>query len=172
MQPWEYGRILKSWVEPMQANVDQIWAYTSYVRQVYIDSGFDPDRVKVVLLGVDDQRFKPGLTPMELPTGGKFALLFVGGTLTAKAGIDLLLEAFRSAFSRADNVCLVIKDMGNQTFYRGQTAEREIAAMQQDAECAEIIYLDRDLPAEDIPGLYAACIAWCIPIEERGSVCP
>jgi len=167
IQPWEYGRILKSWVEPMQANVDQIWAYTSYVRQVYIDSGFDPDRVKVVPLGIDDQRFKPGVAPMELSTGGKFAFLFVGGTLQRK-GIDLLLEAFRSAFSRADNVCLVIKDMGNQTFYRGQTAEREIAALQQDEECAEIIYLDGDLPAEDIPGLYAACDCLVHPYRGEG----
>ena len=142
IQPWEYGRILKSWVEPMRTNVDQIWAYTSYVRQVYIDSGFDPEMVKVVPLGVDDQRFRPGIVPMEVQTGGKFAFLFVGGTLQRK-GIDLLLQAFRSAFSRADDVCLVIKDMGKQTFYRGQTAEREIAALQQDEQCAEIIYLDR-----------------------------
>ena len=167
IQPWEYGRIIKSWVEPMRTNVDQIWAYTSYVRQVYIDSGFDPEMVKVVPLGVDDQRFRPGIVPMEVQTGGKFAFLFVGGTLQRK-GIDLLLQAFRSAFSRADNVCLVIKDMGKQTFYRGQTAESDIAALQGDEQCAEIIYMDRDLPAEDIPGLYAACDCLVHPYRGEG----
>jgi GT2 family glycosyltransferase len=38
-QPWEYGRIPQTWVLPLQQQVDQIWAYTAYVRNCYIDSG-------------------------------------------------------------------------------------------------------------------------------------
>lgn len=167
IQPWEYGRILKSWVEPMRANVDQIWAYTSYVRQVYIDSGFDPQMVKVVPLGVDTARFRPDIKPMVLPTQKSYAFLFVGGTLQRK-GIDLLLRAYRSAFSPQDDVCLVIKDMGTKTFYRGQTAESEIAALQRDPDCAEIIYLDEDLPEEQIPSLYAACDCLVHPYRGEG----
>lgn len=167
IQPWEYGRILKSWVEPMRANVDQIWAYTSYVRQVYIDSGFDPRMVKVVPLGVDTTRFRPDVEPMVLPTQKSYAFLFVGGTLQRK-GIDLLLRAYRSAFSPRDDVCLVIKDMGTKTFYRGQTAEGEIAALQRDPECAEIVYLDEDLSEEQMPSLYAACHCLVHPYRGEG----
>ncbi len=167
IQPWEYGRILQSWVEPMQANVDQIWAYTSYVRQVYIDSGFDPQMVKVVPLGVDTARFRPDIEPMKLPTQKSFAFLFVGGTLQRK-GIDLLLRAYRSAFSPQDDVCLVIKDMGTKTFYRGQTAESEIAALQRDPNCAEIVYLDEDLSEVQVPSLYAACDCLVHPYRGEG----
>ena len=101
---------------------------------------------------------------MELPTGGKFAFLFVGGTLQRK-GIDLLLK--HCALSRVDNVS-GHKGYGKPNVCWGQTAEREIAALQQDEECAEIIYLVKDLPAEDIPGLYAACD--CLVHPYRGEV--
>ncbi len=167
IQPWEYGRILKSWVEPMQENVDQIWAYTSYVRQVYIDSGFAADKIKVVPLGVDIDRFHPQVEAMELPTQKAFKFLFVGGTLQRK-GIDLLLEAYRTAFSRQDDVCLVIKDMGTQTFYRGHTAGEQIPALQRDSQCGEIVYLTEDLPAEELPGLYAACDCLVHPYRGEG----
>ena len=167
IQPWEYGSILKSWVEPMRANVDQIWAYTSYVRQVYIGSGFDADMVKVVPLGVDVDRFNPQVPAMELPTQKSFKFLFVGGTLQRK-GIDLLLEAYRTTFSRVDDVCLVIKDMGTQTFYQGQTAGEQIAELQRDPQCGEIIYLTEDLPAEDLPGLYTACDCLVHPYRGEG----
>lgn len=167
IQPWEYGSILKSWVEPMRTQVDQIWAYTSHVRQVYIDSGFDAEQVKVVPLGVDIDRFNPQVEAMELPTQKSFKFLFVGGTLQRK-GIDLLLEAYRTTFSRADDVCLVIKDMGTQTFYQGQTAGEEIAALQRDPQCGEIVYLTEDLPAEELPGLYAACDCLVHPYRGEG----
>lgn len=167
IQPWEYGRLLQSWVEPMQKSVDQIWAYTSYVRQVYIDSGFDPDKIKVVPLGVDVERFHPGVEAMELPTDKTYKFLFVGGTVQRK-GIDLLLQAYRAAFTRSDDVALIVKDMGTQTFYRGQTAQEEIEALQRDAECAEIIYLDGDLPAEQMPALYAACDCLVHPYRGEG----
>lgn len=167
IQPWEYGSILKSWVEPMREHVDQIGAYTSHVRQVYIDSGFEPDKVKVVPLGVDTDRFSPQVQGLELPTQKSFKFLFVGGTLQRK-GIDLLLEAYRTTFSRDDDVCLVIKDMGTQTFYKGQTAGEEIAALQRDPQCGEIVYLTEDLPAEQLPALYAACDCLVHPYRGEG----
>jgi len=167
IQPWEYGSILKSWVEPMRANVDQIWAYTSYVRQVYIDSGFPAEQVKVVPLGVDVDRFNPQVPAMDLPTQKSFKFLFVGGTLQRK-GIDLLLHAYRTTFSRVDDVCLVIKDMGTQTFYQGQTAGEQIAELQRDPQCGEIVYLTEDLPAEDLPGLYTACDCLVHPYRGEG----
>ena len=66
--------------------------------------------------------------------------LFVGGAIHRK-GIELLLEASAAAFSRRDDVCLVIKDMGQESFYRGQGAGARIAALQADARAPEILYL-------------------------------
>ncbi|MFH1567317.1 MAG: glycosyltransferase [Gemmatimonadota bacterium] len=167
MQPWEFGRLPRAWVDPIQQNVDQVWAYTRYVRNCYVDSGIDPERVAVVPLGVDPARFRPGLPPLELATEKGFRFLFVGGTLYRK-GIDLLLEAYRLAFGPEDDVCLVIKDMGVHTFYRNQTAGDRIRRLQADPECGEILYLTEDLPGEAMPRLYASAHSLVHPYRGEG----
>ena len=167
MQPWEFGRIPREWVEPIRDNVDQIWAYTNYVRDCYVASGIDPDLIEVVRLGVDIERFKPGLAPLELPTEKSFKWLYVGGTVHRK-GIDHLLEAYRGAFDPADDVCLVIKDIGTRTFYQNQHAGEAIRALQNDVSCPEILYITEDLPDADMPRLYATCDALVHPYRGEG----
>lgn len=167
IQPWEFGRIPQSWVQPLREQVDQIWAYTEYVRQCYLDSGIEPGKVQVVPLGVDTRRFRPGLAPLELPTDTAFKFLFVGGTLFRK-GIDVLLEAYRTSFAPDDDVCLVIKDMGAQTFYRGQNAGERIRQLRDDPACPEIVYLTEDLPGAQVARLYAACDCLVHPYRGEG----
>ena len=167
MQPWEFGRIPTSWLEPLHTQVDQIWAYTEYVRQCYIDSGVEAEKVKVVPLGVDLDRFKPGLEKLELPSEKSFKFLFVGGTLQRK-GIDALLDAYRSTFSPYDDVSLVIKDMGTTTFYRNQHAGEQILALQEDAACPEIVYMTEDLSGAEIAQLYASCDCLVHPYRGEG----
>ena len=167
IQPWEFGRIPQSWVQPLRDGVDQIWAYSEYVRSCYVDSGIEPDRIRVVPLGVDVERFKPGLEPLLLPTEKRFKFLFVGGTLYRK-GIDVLLEAYRTCFAADDDVCLVIKDMGTQTFYRNQNAGEQIRSLQEDPACAEIVYLTEDMAGDQIPRLYAACDCLVHPYRGEG----
>jgi GT2 family glycosyltransferase/glycosyltransferase involved in cell wall biosynthesis/tetratricopeptide (TPR) repeat protein/SAM-dependent methyltransferase len=166
MQPWEFGRIPREWVEPL-ARVDQIWAYTHYVRQCYIDSGVDPDRLQIVPLGVDPVHFAPGAVPLPLATERRCRFLFVGGTLYRK-GIDVLLDAYTRAFTARDDVCLVIKDMGTRTFYRGQHAGERIRALQANPEGPQILYLTEDLAPADMPRLYAACTCLVHPYRGEG----
>ena len=167
IQPWEFGRIPQSWVQPLRENVDQVWAYTEHVRQCYLDSGIDPAQVQVVPLGVDTRNFRPGLEPLELPTDKRFKFLFVGGTLFRK-GIDVLLEAYRTRFTPGDDVCLVIKDMGVQTFYSGHNAGELIRELREDPACPEIVYLTEDLPSTQIARLYAACDCLVHPYRGEG----
>ena len=167
IQPWEFGRIPLSWIEPLRRNVDQIWVPTSYVRNCYIESGVEPHKVVVVPNGMDPKRFHPGLEPMDLPTEKRFKFLFVGGTLQRK-GIDLLLKAYSTLFGPADDVCLVIKDMGAGTFYRNQNAGEQIRALQADPGCAEILYLTDNMPDSEVPRLYAACDCLVHPYRGEG----
>src|SRR5262249_46153303 len=53
VQPWEFGSIPKAWVKPLCEQVDEVWAYTHYVRDCYVAAGVPPGRVHVVPLGVD-----------------------------------------------------------------------------------------------------------------------
>ncbi len=167
MQPWEYGSIPKAWVEPLLRDVDDIWAPSGYVRDCFLAAGLPADRVHVVPLGVDCERFSPRVPPVTLPTAKCWKFLFVGGTIHRK-GIDVLLDAWARAFSDRDDVCLVIKDMGTRSFYRGQTAERSIAEMQQRAGTAQIVYLDQSMTESELAGLYTACDCLVHPYRGEG----
>ena len=145
-----------------------MWAYSRYVRDCYVDSGVDPDRVAIVPAGIDPERFRPGLQGLEtLPEGRGFRFLFVGGTLYRK-GIDVLLRAYHEAFDAGDDVSLIIKDMGVDTFYRKQTAGDRIRQLQADPSCADIIYLTQDMPGRDMPRLYASADALVHPYRGEG----
>jgi glycosyltransferase involved in cell wall biosynthesis/ADP-heptose:LPS heptosyltransferase/chemotaxis methyl-accepting protein methylase len=166
IQPWEYGALPKAWVEQSK-NVDEFWVPSPIVRLMYVTSGIAPEKVRVIPNGVDTQKFRPGLSPLALPAKKKFKFLFVGGTIFRK-GPDILLDAFTQAFTAADDVCLVIKDFGGNSFYQGQTAETAIRAFQQKAGAPEILHLKDEISSEQMPALYAACDCLVLPYRGEG----
>ena len=166
-QPWEFGRIPQSWVAPIQKSVDEVWVYSFYVKQCYVDSGIDPDRVHVVPLGVDSVRFNPGAVPLNLKTDKSFKFLFVGGTIYRK-GIDILLNAYKQSFTAEDDVCLVLKGVGEDTFYKGQTAGELIRQIQQDPKAPEILYMTEELSDDQMASLYTACDCLVHPYRGEG----
>ncbi len=117
IQPWEFGRLPRAWIEPILETVDEVWAYSRAVERAYLASGIPDERVQIVPLGVDLERFRPGLDPLPLATRKRVRFLFVGGTIPRK-GFDALLAGYRQAFTAADDVCLVVKEFGAGTFYR------------------------------------------------------
>ncbi len=171
IQPWEFGSLPKQWVTVMNGLVDEIWVPSSYVRDCYIRSGVPAEKVHVVPNGIDPQRFRPDASPLDIPAlrehGDKFKFLFVGGTIWRK-GIDILLKAYLKAFTESDKVCLVIKDMGGQSFYRGQTFDREIRRAQKNLKAPPIVYLDEDLFPHQLPSLYKACHCLVHPYRGEG----
>ena len=166
MQPWEFGSVPKAWL-PMLRQVDEVWAYSRYVRDCYLRAGVPSERIQIIPLGVDPEVFRPGLElePFPLPPGPRVRFLFVGGTIFRK-GIDVLLNAFGQAFSPSDDVGLVIKDMGSRSFYRGQTAEAQIAALRERGYPVE--YIERDLSEAEMAALYTACNCLVHPFRGEG----
>lgn len=167
IQPWEFGSLPKEWIEVMREKVDEVWAYTNYVRDCYLRSGLPEDRVFVVAPGVNTTIFCPEAPPLPLKTRKRFKLLFVGGTI-ARKGIDLLLNVYAKTFTIADDICLVIKDMGGQSFYQGQTAQEIIAKIKTVPNAPEIEYLDQTLTDQELAGLYTACNCLVHPYRGEG----
>ena len=130
--------------------VDEVWAYSRYVRDCYLEAEVPRDKVHVVPLGIAPEVFRPGLEPLPLQAGPEIRLLFVGGTIHRK-GIDVLLAAFARAFRPGDGVGLVIKEMGAKSFYRGQTAEAKVAALRERGYAVE--YIDRILSEAEMAAL-------------------
>jgi glycosyltransferase involved in cell wall biosynthesis/Flp pilus assembly protein TadD len=166
MQPWEFGSLPRAWIEPLKCQVDEVWVPSSYVRDCFIKSGVPADRVQVVPNGVDVNLLQSKQPPFPLRTSKRFKFLFVGGTIQRK-GIDVLLRAYGEAFSRADDVCLVIKDMGRASFYQGQTAEQLIANCSAEP-LPEIEYIARELSVAEMAGLYQSCDCLVHPYRGEG----
>ena len=166
IQPWEFGVLPSEWVQKLK-QVTEVWVPSDYVRRVYVDSGVDEAKVKVVPNGIDPERFHPAAPPMALPTQKKFKFLFVGGTIHRK-GPDLLLNAYLENFTAADDVCLVIKDFGGKGVYAGQTITEKIKQAQARPNAPEILYLSDELPPEALPGLYTACDCLAHPYRGEG----
>lgn len=157
-QPWEFGPVPRAWV-PAIRHAEAVWVYSDYTKAGYVASGVPEDKIQVVRLGVDPRVFTPQGPTLNLPTQKAFRFLFVGGTIYRK-GIDTLLRAYLSTFSRADDVVLIIKDMGTRSFYKGQTYEQFIQEARTNPAAPEIVYLDQDLSPPEMAALYrtAACL--------------
>ena len=168
MQPWEFGRLPKSWL-PALRRVDEVWAYSRSVRDCYLEAGVPADRVHVIPLGADPGVFRPDARPLSLPAGPGFRFLFVGGTIYRK-GFDLLMKAYTRAFRPSDGVGLVIKDMGTKSFYQGQTAAATVT--EHRARGYPIEYHDRALNDQEMAGLYAACDCLAHPYRGEGFALP
>ena len=168
MQPWEYGSMPAEWFPHLRDEVDEVWVYSKYNRDCYIEDGIAPEKIAVIPLAVDLDRFHS--EHVSWPRLGKLTeketvFLFVGGTIWRK-GIDLLLDAYTQAFTNQDNVTLIIKDMGQDSFYKGQTAEARIRQIQSNPRSPEIVHLTEMLSDTELAQLY--CASTCLVHPYRG----
>lgn len=171
IQPWEFGSLPRQWIEPMRSQVDEIWVPSSFVRNCYIQSGIPGHMVHIIPNGINSVQFHPTATRVDLPpfhgVGKRYRFLFVGGTIPRK-GIDLLLSVYVNEFTENDDVCLVIKDLGTNTFYNGQTLGEQIRQMQEVPGSPPILYLNGEMLPEQMPGLYTACDCLVHPYRGEG----
>jgi len=184
MQPWEYGYIPNEWVRGIAANVAEVWCNSGYVRDVYLNSGVPEEKLHLVPLGIDPEVFRPDVLPFiftDEPGASRlssstlsrkqeevatpFVFLFVGGTLNRK-GFDILLDAYLKAFSAYDDVVLVVKDTCVNTVYQGQNHREQLIELAADEVRPKIVYIDAELPASELAGIYS--IADCLVAPYRG----
>lgn len=165
IQPWEYSHLPAAWARGARDGVDELWAYSRWVRDVYVRSGVPAERVHVVPLGVRADHFQPSGRRFPLPEARRTRLLFVGGALHRK-GIDLLLDAYRAAFQADDDVSLIVKDFGAATFYQAEGLRGGLEQALADRQGPPVIYLDHDLSEARLAALYRAC--HCVVLPYRG----
>ncbi|HET6690281.1 MAG TPA: glycosyltransferase family 4 protein, partial [Miltoncostaeaceae bacterium] len=165
---WEYGAPPVEWVRAQRERLDEVWVASTHVRDGMMAGGMDPERVALVPLGVDPERFRPGAEPLDLGDRAPgVRLLFVGGLIWRK-GIDLLLAAYARAFAARDDVTLVIKSFGARGPYVPQDADAQVRALQADPRAPRILHLTDPLADDDMPGLYAACDVLVQPFRGEG----
>lgn len=170
MQPWEFTSHRVDFINIFK-KADEIWTPSNYSRESFINSGIDFDKVQIVPNGIDPELFKPYGDKYPLNTSKKFKMLYVGGTIFRK-GIDLLLRAYSEVFTIDDDICLVIKDMGGQTFYKDRNIAEEVKKLRDNPNAPEIIYIDNELTEAQIASLYRACNIFVCPYRGEGFSLP
>lgn len=170
MQPWEFSTLPKRFVEIFQ-QADELWVPSNYTRQAFLNSGLPFNKIQVIPNGIDPELFQPKGNKYPLPTNKKLKFLFVGGT-TYRKGFDILLESYVSSFTSQDDVVLVVKDMGTESVYRGQTSEGLIEKIRKTQNTPEIIYFKDYFTEEEMASLYRACDVFVSPYRGEGFSLP
>jgi glycosyltransferase involved in cell wall biosynthesis len=162
---FEACRIPTRWVEH-GLNHDLIIVPTVSCRDAWLASGFPRDRLRISPLGVDGERFRPGLDPIPVTdrcgqtvSGYRVRVLNVS-ELVPRKNLLALLRTWIRVTRREDDAVLILKLTCAQPdrllgLLRGLAAiERDLGKAR--AAAAPIIFLDRTLPESDMPRLYAA----------------
>jgi len=167
VRPWDFGPFPSAWVRTIVEQYDELWVHTRWIRRQAIGGGVPARRVKVVPLGHAPDVFRPEGPAFRLPTRKCTRFLFVGAAVLRK-GIDTLLKAWRAAFRRADDVCLVIKTNPQDTFYQGIDWRQRIRELTADGDAAEVVLIDAVMSPARLAGLYRACQASVFPYRAEG----
>jgi glycosyltransferase involved in cell wall biosynthesis len=167
IQPYEYGAIPQPWIDRSLELADDVWCYTEYVKQLYVDAGMPADRACVIPLGFDPSVYHPGIAPYDVGSDSTFIFLFVGGTIWRK-GIDTLLDAYLSAFGPGDDVMLVIKDVGSATSYLNNNYSERINELAQRSDVPMIRYTAGNMSDGGLASLFRRADVLVHPYRGEG----
>ncbi|MGH9436001.1 MAG: glycosyltransferase, partial [Terriglobia bacterium] len=166
--PWEYTAIPCRWVEQIERNVDELWVLSRFSRDAFVEAGVSPSLIQVISPGVDTETFKPQGVSWRPDGCKRFVFLFVGGAISRK-GIDILWNAYQSAFTSSDDVTLVIKEMGAGTFYQGQSLVGRIrAAAAAKPRTPHLMVLGDEFDDVKLAALYRGANTLVLPYRGEG----
>ncbi len=166
--PWEAGLIPKNLVNHINTEVDELWCPSEYIKSLHINSGVVKRKIQVIPNGIDLEIFKPIKENNKFEnkiTDKKFKFLFVGGILFRK-GLDLILESYLSEFNIDDDVCLILKGLGQNTYYSSDKILKLLNNI--DSTKAEIIFINENLSDNDLAHLYSYADVYIHPYRAEG----
>jgi glycosyltransferase involved in cell wall biosynthesis len=170
IQPWEFGVVPKAWTKHA-GEVQEWWTPSRYSQECFLRAGVPREKVAVVPNGVDTDVFAP---TGRAKRRGPLRFLYVGGTIERK-GFDLVLQAYCAAFSRRDDVVLVVKPFLSDAQYAGINLDEELKRAAANDANPRIEIVDHDLNEHGIAELYRSCDvllapyrgeAFCLPVLE------
>jgi len=166
---FETDRIPADWVRACN-KMDEVWVPSTFNAQTFAASGVRPEKIRVLPLGVDTQRFHPGVPPLSIPGARGFVFL-ANFAWQQRKGWPILVEAFLREFRADEDVTLVLKTM--PVFHSPDSVRRQLHRWIRQlgftpGQTAPIILDQRVLPSSALPQLYAACDAFVLPTRGEG----
>jgi glycosyltransferase involved in cell wall biosynthesis len=162
---FESDRIPEAWVE-CSKSFDRTIVPVDSCKRAWIESGVPAEKIRVCPLGVDSNRFRPGLPPMKLATpdgrnAADFKVRFLNvAEVSERKNLIGLLRVWLTATNRSDDAALILKP----GFYSPLAHERlskQIAALEEElgktmAQAAQIFWITGTLSEAMVPSLYAS----------------
>lgn len=159
---WEESGFPSQWVDQFNDYLDTIACVSNHVRSILINNGVALP-LSVVGNGVD--HWENIVSDKEITFGGKgFRFLHVSSCFPRK-GVDILLDAFGSAFSINDDVSLIIKTFPNP---HNNVREHLNELRSRNPLYPHVLILEEDLPSPQLKALYEACNVLVAPSFAEG----
>lgn len=151
IQPWEYSKIPFEWQYKWENFADGVITPSMWTGDKYLEAGLNPERLFVIPNGYDEKIYNKIPEESKFFDPKKFTFLFVGNHQKRK-GLDILLDVWKDAFVRADNVQLFIKD--TPQIYGQNNLLSQILRLQYHIDCGKIIYNSDLLSEKEMANIY------------------
>ena len=152
IQPWEYSKIPFEWQYKFEQFADFLVTPSNWTINNFLNAGLSPSKSVVIPNGYDPLIFDGSKRVDKIYSAqNKFTFVYVGNAQYRK-GLDILLNAWKEATSKDDNVKLIIKD--SPQIYGETDLLARIIQLEYKSQCAEIEYIDNILSQEEMAQLY------------------
>lgn len=168
IQPWEYPKAPFEWQYKFETFADALIVPSNYCKEVFTKGGLKPENCFVVPNGFNHQFFNKDKSNTKARFNidpDRFNFVYVGNSQWRK-GLDLLINIWHKAFKKYDKCTLIIKD--NSTIYGKNNVLNEVIKMQYKTECAEVIYLDKNITEEEMSDIYKCSNVVVHPYRAEG----
>lgn len=169
IQPWEFPKVPFEWQYKFETFADALIVPSNFCASVFAKGGLNPENMFVVPNGYDHTIFNREEATVDISKYGinkdDFNFVYVGNAQWRK-GLDILINAWHSSFRKYDKAKLIIKD--NSRIYGASNTLNESIKLQYKTDCAEIIYIDKDLSDEEMSAIFKASKVVVHPYRAEG----
>ena len=159
---WEETVYPKFWVDEINQYAHGVLAASEFNKEIFIRNGINVP-IEVVGEGIAIDMQKEPTKKYELKTQKKYKFLHIS-TGRKRKGIDVLIKAYFEAFTKNDDVCLVIK-----SFPSADNLVDEVISEFRTENSPEIEHIyNPDLTDQDIVNLIHTCDAGVYPTRTEG----
>ncbi|EOF4702609.1 glycosyltransferase [Klebsiella oxytoca] len=148
---WEETGFPQPWIGEFNRELDGVLCTSEHVRKVLIDNGLNVPAF-VVGNGCDHWLNTP-TKPGNKNEDGTFRFLHVSSCFPRK-GVQAMLQAWGRAFTRRDNVSLIIKTFDNP---HNEIDAWLAQAQSEFADYPAVEVIKADMSASELKGLYESC---------------
>ena len=110
--PWDWGYLPSLVPDKIFSNVDFVWALTSYNARMFISSGVQADIIRKVPFGVNCEALTNLVIKKdiraELGIAKTTTVFSFSAGVSARRGLDIVINAFQMAFEKDEDVTLLL----------------------------------------------------------------